>query len=123
MKLTLEVPEKMGREMQALGADLPAAIKLGLSNWRWYPTATHRELAVAIRDLTTATSSEQVLALRPTPKLARRVRRLLDKNREAGLSAAEHDEMAAYLRVEHVVRLAKGTAALQLKEIRVTRPT
>ncbi len=56
MKVTLEIPEKMGREMQALGADLPAAIKLGLANWRLYPTATHRELAVAIRELTTATT-------------------------------------------------------------------
>lgn len=118
MKVTLEVSEKMGREMQALGADLPAAIKLGLANWRLYPTATHRELAVAIRELTTATTPEQLLELRPTPKLARRVRRLLDKNRETGLNASENDEMDAYLRVEHVVRLAKGTAALQLKEAR-----
>lgn len=123
MKVTLEVPEKMGREMQALGADLPAAIKLGLANWRLYPTATHRELAIAIRELITATTPEQVLALSPTSKLARRVRRLLDKNRETGLNSSENDEMDAYLRVEHVVRLAKGTAALQLKEVRTTRPT
>ena len=118
MKVTLEVPEKMGREMQALGTDLPAALKFGLASWRSCPTPTHRELAVAVQQLTTATSAEQVLALRPTPKLARRVRHLLDKNREAGLSTTEHDEMDAYLRVEHLVRLAKGTAALQLKEVR-----
>lgn len=118
MKVTLEVPERVGREMQSLGADLSAAIRLGLETWHSYPTATHRELAIAVQQLTMATSPEQVLALRPTPKLARRVRRLLEKNRETSLSLAENEEMDAYLRVEHLVRLAKGTAALQLKKAR-----
>ncbi len=116
MKITLEVSKKMGREMQALGADLPAAIRLGLADWRWYPTPTHRELANAIRELTTATTPEQVLALRPTPKLARLVRRLLDKEGKTGLNAAERDEMDACQRVDHLVRLAKQAAAVRLKK-------
>jgi len=118
MKVTLDVPEKIGRAMQSLGADLPAAIKLGVDAWRSYPTATHRELAVAVQQLTTAATPEAVLALRPTPKLARRVHHLLEKNREAGLSPAENEEMDAYMRVEHLVRLAKGTAMVQLKKAR-----
>ena len=59
-------------------------------------------------------SPEEVMALRPSSALQERFEALLEKNRSAGLSAEERREWEQYQYVEHLVRMAKGRAALKL---------
>lgn len=60
-------------------------------------------------------SPEEILALRPSPELAQRVSTLLEKNRTVGLSPDEELEWQRLEYLEHLVRIAKGKAALKQK--------
>jgi uncharacterized protein YnzC (UPF0291/DUF896 family) len=64
--------------------------------------------------MTTLTSKE-ILSLRPSDALQSRVRELLEKNREEGLTPAEEQEWQQYEYLEHLVRMAKARALLKQK--------
>ncbi|MEM7343409.1 MAG: hypothetical protein AAF485_04145 [Chloroflexota bacterium] len=60
-------------------------------------------------------SPEEIIALRLSETLQKRITDLLDKNREQGLSTAEELEWQHYEYLEHLVRLAKANSHLKLK--------
>jgi uncharacterized protein YnzC (UPF0291/DUF896 family) len=66
--------------------------------------------------MTTLTSKE-ILSLRPSDALQSRVRELLEKNREEGLTPAEEQEWQQYEYLEHLVRMAKARALLKQKSL------
>jgi uracil-DNA glycosylase len=56
---------------------------------------------------------QDVLALRPPEALQARVRALLEKNRNEGLTPAEEQEWECFEYLEHLVRIAKIKAYLE----------
>ncbi len=65
--------------------------------------------------LATLPSPEEILAFRASPAVEGRIAELLEKNRGPGLSEAEEREWQTYEYAGHLVRMAKGNAALKLK--------
>ncbi|MCF8247161.1 MAG: hypothetical protein K9J37_20150 [Saprospiraceae bacterium] len=61
---------------------------------------------------------EKVLQFHAPTTMQKRVDGLLIKKQEAGLSAAEQEELDHYLILEHIVRLAKSRARLHLSQAR-----
>ena len=61
-------------------------------------------------------SPAQVVAFHPSPEVQQRVSDLLDKERASLLSAEEKEELDDYLRLEHLMRLAKARARKNLNE-------
>ena len=59
-------------------------------------------------------SPQEILDLRASERLQRRVQELLDKGRVGKLSAREEEEWERYQYLEHLVRLAKAKACLKL---------
>ena len=59
--------------------------------------------------------AEEIIDLRPSDELQKRIDALLEKNRAGGLQPAEEREWAHYEYLEHIVRLAKANAALKQK--------
>lgn len=59
-------------------------------------------------------SPKKVLTYKVSPKAQERVNFLIDKNKKAGLSASENEEMERYMVVEHIVQLAKAKAIQKL---------
>jgi len=59
-------------------------------------------------------SPEEILALRPSPAFQARVSALLEKSRAGGLSPDEELEWQRFAYLEHLVRLAKAKAALNV---------
>jgi hypothetical protein len=59
-------------------------------------------------------SDAEVLALRASPTLQRRVDELLAKNRTVGLDDEERREWQRYEHVEHLVRMSKARATFKL---------
>lgn len=53
---------------------------------------------------------EQILAIKPSPKLQARVSELLANGKAGTLSHEEETELDRYLFVEHMARLAKARA-------------
>jgi putative PIN family toxin of toxin-antitoxin system len=60
-------------------------------------------------------SPQEILALRPSPALQEHISALVDKQRNGRLSADEERDWQKYQYIEHLVRIAKAKAALQLK--------
>ncbi len=56
---------------------------------------------------------QDVLALRPPEALQARVRALLEKNRNEGLTREEEQEWKSYEYLEHLVRITKIKAYLK----------
>ncbi|MDX2245128.1 MAG: hypothetical protein SF052_00010 [Bacteroidia bacterium] len=74
------------------------------------PVLIFEELAQFLATL----SPRKVLAYQTSPKSQERVRYLLAKNKEDGLSSEENREMEQYMLVEHLVQLAKAKSLLRL---------
>lgn len=65
--------------------------------------------------LATAPSIEQLLAYRPSPAIGDRLIELLDRNKEATLSTEEQGELQELLRLNHLLKMLKLKAKLNLK--------
>lgn len=114
MKVTLEVPDELAENLPKGRKEMTAVVLRGLQH-------RHRRLLNQIAGwndvldvLSSLPTPEEVLALRPTPARSRRIRSLLAKLKDEGLSPAEREEMDACMEVEHVVSLAKARALAKL---------
>jgi hypothetical protein len=115
MELTVTVPEELASRLRPVQDRLLHIIELGLRDLDAQPPAFGglREVLETLAHLPTP---EEVLALRPAPALQSRVEELLTRNRTTGLSDEERREWEQYQYAEHLVRIAKGQAALKLAE-------
>ena len=59
-------------------------------------------------------TSEAIVAFRPSESLDRRLHDLLDKNSNEGLTPDEHDELNAFLHIEHLMTILKAKARRDL---------
>jgi hypothetical protein len=72
-------------------------------------------LSQVLEKLARLPSPEEIMDLRPSAELDARIRDLLRKNREEGLTHEENDEWQRYETVEHLVRMAKARAQAKLR--------
>ena len=96
-------------------ADVAAILSAGLALQRARKGKLVNSLDDVAEALAQLPSAEEVLALRPSPDLARRTEALLAKNQVDGLTSAEQAEWDEIAKVEHVVRMAKARAAVKLQ--------
>jgi hypothetical protein len=59
-------------------------------------------------------SPEEIVALRPSSILSRWIEEMLEKNRTEGLTSLEEQEWERYQYLEHLVRMAKIKAYMEL---------
>ena len=57
---------------------------------------------------------EEILNLRPSPRLSARVAELVEKSRAGEMTPVEQEEWDRYEYLEHLVRMAKAAAQLKL---------
>ncbi len=115
MELTLNLPDPLATRLQSVGEDeLSRIIEIGMRE-RDTQLEGFRGFSEVLETLARLPSPEEVLALRPSRALQKRIDSLLEKNRTVGLSADEEREWRHYEYVEHLVRMAKAEAALKLQ--------
>ena len=102
MQIILEVPDRPGEKLHALGDRLPEALELTPAETISYQDDRH-----IVELLTSQPSPEAILAIRPTPVLQARMNKLLDRNKSSILSSKEQVELDRHLLLEHWVRLAR----------------
>jgi hypothetical protein len=56
------------------------------------------------------TTPEAVAQFRPSPAAQRRVAKLIEREKESGLSSNEKAELDHFMELEHILRMAKGRA-------------
>ena len=65
--------------------------------------------------LAAGTTAESIANFRPSEKVQARVRELIDRRNEAKITPSEEEELDEYLRLEHLMIMAKAQAQIRLK--------
>ena len=65
--------------------------------------------------LAAGTTAETIARFRPSDQAVMRVRELIERRAEDGISVAETEELEEYLRLEHLMIMAKARAQLRLR--------
>jgi hypothetical protein len=118
MPTTVTIADDLANQLKPYEAQLPDILQLGFREWQARHEAGYNGVSALLEKLASLPAAEEVLALRPAPALQERIEVLLEKNRTAGFSPDDQREWDQYQYVEHLVRLAKASAALKLKENR-----
>jgi hypothetical protein len=116
MPLTVTIGDELADQLGPYQAELSEILRLGIREWRARGENGYAGLSDVIEKLASLPAPQDVLALRPAPVVLDRLETLLEKNRMSGWSAEEKREWEQYQYVEHLVRLAKASAACKLKE-------
>lgn len=66
--------------------------------------------------LAAGTTAESIAAFRPSEEAQDRVRELIEVRAGGGISPADEEELEEYLRLEHLMILAKARAQLRLRQ-------
>jgi hypothetical protein len=114
MEITLTIPEELAAQLHQQ-KDFTQILELGLRELNTQTALGFRGAAEVIEKLASLPTPQQVLELRPSPELQKRIEMLLEKNRTAQLSEQEQQEWASYEFTEHIVRLAKAHALAKQK--------
>lgn len=115
MQITIEVPDRLGEQLQQLGDRLPEALALALQELTFTETTAHQDDSQIIELLASQPTPEAVLAIRPSPVLQERMSELLAQNKSGTLTRSEEVELDRYMLLEHWVRLAKAHAYKNLQ--------
>ena len=116
MPTTLTLPDELLQQVKPYESQLQEILELGIRELRAQPSTGFNGVTDVLEKLATLPSPEEVLALRPAPSLQEHIDFLLDKTRTTGLSAAEQRDWDRYQYLEHLMRLAKASAARKLKQ-------
>jgi hypothetical protein len=65
--------------------------------------------------LAAGTTAESIANFRPSEKAQARVRELIERRSEAIITASEEEELEEYLRLEHLMIMAKARAQIRLQ--------
>jgi hypothetical protein len=115
MPTTLTIDDDLATQLRPYEGQLAAIFELGIREWQARGETGYRGLSSVLEKLAALPAPEEVLALRPAPALQERIDALLEKHRTTGFSADDQREWDQYKYVEHLVRLAKASAARKLK--------
>ena len=115
MPMNVTIADDLAHQLKPYAAELPEILKLGMREWQARGDSGYSGLGSVLEKLAGLPTPEEVMALRPAAPLQQRIDALLEKNRTMGLSADDQREWDQYQYVEHLVRLAKGSAACKLK--------
>jgi hypothetical protein len=116
MQITVDVSDEMMKQLEPLRDELPQILALGLQQMQANPTEGFSGLKDILEFLAQLPSPQEILALRLSDKLWTEIEKLLEKNRQEGLSTGEQRLWQQYEFVEHLVRMAKARALVKIKE-------
>ncbi|MBI3698442.1 MAG: hypothetical protein HY238_26830 [Acidobacteria bacterium] len=112
--ITLKVPDELAQRLRNQQKRLPEILELGLRELNAETQTGFGGAAEVLELLASLPSPEEILNLRPSEGLQRRVQELLGKSRAGKLTAQEEEEWERYQYLEHLVRMAKAKACLKL---------
>ncbi|MCA9969182.1 MAG: hypothetical protein KC425_03150 [Anaerolineales bacterium] len=113
MQITIDVPDKLGRQLEAYRERLPELLERGLQLAQAEPAGEVGDVRDIVDLLASQPTPAQILAIRPSAALQARVSELLARSKSGTLCRTEEAELERYLMLEHLVRLAKARALAQ----------
>ena len=117
MQITLDVPDRIGEKLKALGDRLPEALDRMLDQMPSDNLVSFQDEVQILAFLASQPSSEEILELRPSSMFQARISELLDRNKTNTLDRNGEVELDRYLLLEHWVRLAKANAYQKIHSV------
>jgi hypothetical protein len=112
--ITLSLPDDLASQIRAQHQQLPKILELGLRELNAGAQSGFDGAADVLELLAALPSPEEILNLRPSPRLAARVAELIEKSRAGELTPLDEEDWERYEYLEHLVRMAKAAAQLRL---------
>ena len=115
MQISVDIPDDLALRLSPLQDKLPEILALGLREWNAQSQSGFSTVLEVLEVLANLPSPEEILALKPSTALQQQVEQLLEKNKTVGLTPEEERWWQQYEYVEHLVRMAKAKALLNLQ--------
>jgi hypothetical protein len=112
--ITLSLPDDLASQVRAQQQQLPRILELGLRELNADRQSGFDGAADVLELLAALPTPEEVLKLRPSPRLSARVAELVEKSRAGDMTPLDEEDWEWYEYLEHLVRMAKGSARLRL---------
>jgi len=112
--ITLKVPDELAERIRNHQDRLADILELGLRELNAEGQSRFEGAAEVLEFFAGLPTPQEILDLRPSERLERRVRQLLEKSRSKTLEPREEEEWEHYQFLEHLVRMAKAKAAVKL---------
>jgi hypothetical protein len=116
--ILLSLPDDLASRIQAQPEQLPRILELGLRELNAGSQSGFDGAADILELLAALPAPEEVLKLRPSPRLATWISQILEKSRNGTLTSREEEDWERYEYLEHFVRLAKAAAHQRLSSSR-----
>lgn len=123
-ELTIQVPDELAQRLEPLKSRLPELLKQLLETTNQSVAAQHDVKAnptdipsvyIEVLDfLIKRPTPQEIATFKASPQAQARLVQLLDKNREATLTATEAAELDVYEQLEHMMILLKARAYAEL---------
>jgi hypothetical protein len=112
--ITLSVPDGLASQIRAQHQQLPKILELGLRELNAGSQSGFDGAADVLELLAALPAPEEILNLRPSPRLSARVSEIVEKSRAGTMTPHDEEEWERYEYLEHLVRMAKAAAQLKL---------
>jgi len=112
--ITLSLPDDLASQIRAQQEQLPRILELGLRELNAGSQSGFDGAADVLELLAALPAPEAILNLRPSPRLAALVARIVEKSRAGEMTPADEEDWEKYESLEHLVRMAKAAAQMKL---------
>jgi hypothetical protein len=112
--ITLNVPDDLLSQVRAQQQQLPRILELGLRELNAGSQSGFDGAADVLELLAALPAPEEILNLRPSPRMAARISELIEKSRAGAMTPADEQDWERYEYLEHLVRMAKTAAQIRL---------
>ncbi len=112
--ITLSLPDDLASRIRAQRQQLPRILELGLRELNAGSQSGFEGAADVLELLAALPTPEEILNLRPSPRLSARVAEMIEKNRSGEMTPLDEEEWERYEYLEHLVRMAKAAAHRKL---------
>ncbi|PZO48134.1 MAG: hypothetical protein DCF15_18220 [Phormidesmis priestleyi] len=108
-KLTIEIPDDLLEQISLVKEQLPELLRRCI-----HPLALPAQVYRYVLDFVTSQPTpEQIEAFHPTADMRSRLKYLIEKEKNDGLSSEEQQELTEYERIEHLIIMFKTGAAFK----------
>lgn len=112
--ITLSLPDDLASQIRARQQQLPIILELGLRELNAGGQSGFDGAAEVLELLAALPAPEEILNLRPSPRLAARVAEIVENSRAGKMTPSDEEDWERYEFLEHLVRMAKAAAQLKL---------
>jgi hypothetical protein len=117
MQITVEISDELFTKLDAVEQNVSQVLELGLNELVSRPQPSFTGFAEVLDFLANLPTPQEILDLRPSPRLQDQIDRLSEKHQSQDLTSEERLLWQQYEYLEHTIWMAKTRAYMKLNAI------